>query len=41
MDSPNVEHLLQNYKVCDVIQIQKRLKTDVEKKKSDLKILIG
>ena len=41
MESPNVEHLLQNYKVSDIVQIQKRLKSDVEKKRNDLKTLIG
>ena len=38
---PNVEHLLQNYKVADVLHIQRRLKGDVEKRKADLKALIG
>lgn len=41
MESPNVEHLLQNFKVADVLQIQMRLKNDVDKKKTDLKTLIG
>lgn len=41
MDSTKIEHLLKNYKVADIIQIQKGLKTDVEKKKTDLKNLIG
>ena len=38
---PNVEHLLQHYRVADVLHIQKRLKGDVEKRKTDLKTLIG
>ncbi|KAH9400960.1 Golgi transport complex subunit 1 [Tyrophagus putrescentiae] len=38
---PNVEHLLQHYKVADVLHIQRRLKGDVEKRKADLKALIG
>ena len=41
MESTNVDHLLQNYKVSDVVQVKERLKNDIDKKKSDLKNLIG
>lgn len=37
----NVEYLFENYSINEIEEIQKKLQIDVERKKEDLKQLVG
>jgi low affinity Fe/Cu permease len=37
----NVDYLLQNFTINEIIDIQKKLKNDIERKKEELKQLVG
>ncbi len=37
----NVDYLLENFTINEIIDIQKKLKNDIERKKEELKQLVG
>ncbi len=41
MQSTNVEYLFENYSIAEIEEIQRKLKMDIERKKEDLKQLVG